>query len=94
MEVDRTPAEFEAALLLCALARVDPMARSVKDAAASRSAWIRGLALRLASLGPASPEQARMLDAQLSSMPQPEVAVGEPVTAVDRDDPKAFPRAA
>jgi hypothetical protein len=93
-ERERSPAEFEAALLLCALARADGFSKTVRQAKTSPSAWLRSLALRLISLGPASSEEISALEDQIASVLSGQVVVGEPLEASDRSDPASFPRAA
>jgi hypothetical protein len=93
-EKERTPTEFETALLLCALARVDGCSGAVHQATGAASTWIRGLALRLVALGPASSEEIGVLGPQLAWALSGHVVVGEPLDASDRQDPTAFPRAA
>lgn len=53
----RIPAEFEAALLLCALVSADPRASRdvLQRASESASPWLRSLAARLATPSPATP---------------------------------------
>jgi hypothetical protein len=92
-ESERSPAEFEAAVILCALARaggVDVLRR----AAASSSVWIRGLASWLLSHGPTSADEIAVFETQLDSILVGPVAVGQPVDARDERDRTVFPRAA
>jgi len=93
-ERERSLAEFEAALLLCALARADGLSATVRRATESRSAWLRSLALRLISLGPASSEEIAALEIQIASILSGQVVVGEPPEPSDCVDPSSFPRAA
>ena len=93
-EQERSPAEFEAAVLLCALARADGCLAALRQATDAQSAWIRSLALRLIALGPASIEEIDVLEAELVAVFSGQVSVGEPLQASDREDPTAFPRAA
>lgn len=89
-ETERSPAEFEAAVLLCALARVGSL-DSLRRATTSRSSWIRGLASWLQAHGPSSAEE---IARQLAPILTGSVVVERPVDALDQGDRKAFPRAA
>jgi hypothetical protein len=95
-EAERSPAEFEAAILLCALARVSPEETStlLDDASRTSSLWVRALALRLLALGPPREDELADLEGQLATVLVGSVGVGEPVHASDRSDPGLFPRAA
>jgi hypothetical protein len=94
-EQQRSPAEFEAALVLCALARIDAAgeAEILREAVRLPSAWIRALAHRLLQLGPPTSEELTELEAQLSTVLTGTV-VATPLYASDREDPGGFPRAA
>jgi hypothetical protein len=89
-ETERSPAEFEAAVVLCALARAGGV-DALRRAAASSSVWTRGLASWLLAHGPSSAEEIAM---QLDPILVGSVAVGQPVQARDERDRKVFPRAA
>jgi hypothetical protein len=93
---ERSPAEFELALLLCALAHVDAKdtLALLQVAAESKSPWIRSLAQRLWALGPASPEALIDLHEQIAVALEDPVPVAGPLDERDREDPNLFPRAA
>lgn len=94
-EAQRVPAEFEIAVGLCALARVDAAAEAavLQHAAGVSSPWIRALAQRLLQLGPPSPDDLAELELQLAAVLTGEVVV-TPMSKSDQRDPAAFPRAA
>jgi hypothetical protein len=90
-ETERSPAEIEAAVVLCALARAGAV-EALRPAAASSSVWIRSLASWLLAHGPSTVEEiAALLDPFLVGS----VGVEQPfVEARDAGDRKLFPRAA
>lgn len=92
-ETERTPAEFEVAVVLCALARAGSV-DAVRRATSSSSAWVRGLALWLLAHGPSSPEEIATFGMQLDPILEGSVVIERSVQARDEHDRKAFPRAA
>lgn len=92
----RSPAEFEAAILLCGLARANIGGEMaiLKTAASSRSQWIRALAARLLQLAPPTLEEFSELEEQLATFLTGDVRVNSPLLASDRESPGDFPRAA
>jgi len=91
----RTPAEFEAAILLCALARTekDGGARALRLAKTSTSSWVRNLAFRLLALGPADDKDLAEIDQRLSNIPTGHIENRDRAWQ-DTKDPALFPRAA
>jgi len=92
-ERERSATEFETALLLCALARLDGSSPAIHQAIGVSSAWIRSLALRLVALGPANSEQINGLNTQIISVPRGQVNVSIPLRTSDRQNRALFPRA-
>jgi hypothetical protein len=93
-ETERSPAEFEAAVLLCALARAAGSIDALRRATTSSSGWIRGLASWLQAHGPSSAEEMSTFRTQLGPILTGSVSVEQPVAARDQGDRRAFPRAA
>ena len=94
-EAQRSPAEFEAAIVLCALARIDAAGEApvLERAAGVPSPWIRVLGLRLLQLGPPTPDDLVELETQLAAVLTGDVIV-TPINESDKKDPAVFPRAA
>jgi hypothetical protein len=92
-ERERSPAEFESVILLCALALTDASGTVdlLREAARSSSMWIRALALRLIDLGPPTADEIRDTESVLAAFLEGEVKIGTPPKP-DLDGP--LPRAA
>ena len=95
---ERSLAEFEVAILVCALARartgtdVEGVAEFLHRSARSSSAWIRGLARRLAQLGPPSTDEFTELEVLLATVLTDDVHNRCQLRAFDRPDRRGFPR--
>ena len=95
-EGQRSAAELELAIVLCALARSDALGSMdlLRRATNSSSAWIRGLGQRLLAWSPASAEELAELEARLAAVLEGAVVIAESLEVSDREDPSVFPRAA
>lgn len=94
IEDARTAAEFEAALLLAALARTNDAADTIELARDAIAPWIRALARRLLVVAAPTTEQVDRVFAELESISVTSVEIEEAVRMTDRNDTTGFPRAA
>ena len=99
-QTERTADEFEAALLLCVLAKsAAPSGLEVVEMAVNASEigspWLAALAARLQELGPPNPRDLEELMPQLDALPQQPITHSESLDELDRKDYRtSFPRAA
>jgi hypothetical protein len=98
-QAEQTPEEFEAALLLCALARCgDEMImsrlRTLAQPSQLRSPWLKALAMRIPQFGPPAPHELDALRERIQSLLVGSVRLLGALDMLDNRDPKAFPRAA
>lgn len=90
----RTPSEFEAALLLTALARTEIAVELLSQAANTPATWIRALARRLQAVTPPNSEQIERVIGELDAIPITSVEIERATRMSDQSDPRLFPRAA
>lgn len=96
---EETPAEFEAALLLCALARcghdeITTELRRIVEHSRLHSPWLRALAMRIPQFGPPTNREFEELRQRLEQLLQGSVEPPKSLEIHDSDDPRLFPRAA
>ena len=96
---EETPETFEAALIVCALARTanETIIGELRDILAPgklRSPWLRALAHRIPQFGPPTQRELSDLETRIENLLRGSVQPPAALELRDNNDPKTFPRAA
>lgn len=96
---EETPETFEAALIVCALARtgnetvLDEL-RDILGSSALQSPWLRALAHRIPQFGPPTQRELSELELRIEKLLRGSIQPPAAFDLRDNEDPKSFPRAA